>query len=119
MISEDGKTLKILDFNVAKFYKNYKNYNALSNKNYEMSTYTGTIAFSAPEIFISDHYTEEVDMWSAGCILYTMLAGHPPFEGEYVSDVIDKIKSGKFDLESKPWDEVSDDAKDLVRKMLT
>jgi len=83
-----------------------------------MSTYTGTIAFSAPEIFISDHYTEEVDMWSAGCILYTMLAGYQPFMTDYVSDLIEIIKSGKFDLERAPWDDVSEDAKDLVRNML-
>ena len=38
-------------------------------------TYTGTLAFSAPEILKSEEYTEIVDMWSAGAVLYTMLAG--------------------------------------------
>jgi len=119
MVTKDGENLRILDFNVAKFYKNYKNYNALSSTNYEMSTYTGTIAYSAPEIFTSDHYTEEVDMWSAGCILYTMLAGYPPFMSEYVADLIEDIKFGTYDITKSPWNEVSEEAKNLVRGMLT
>lgn len=44
-----------------------------------MWTYTGTIAFSAPEIFFGGCYDEAIDMWSAGCILYTMLSGNEPF----------------------------------------
>lgn len=84
-----------------------------------MSTYTGTIAYSAPEIFSCDHYTEEVDMWSAGCILYTMLSGYPPFMAEYVADLIEIIKNGTYDLERAPWNEVSEDAKNLVMGMLT
>ena len=111
MVTKDGKILKILDFNVAKFYKNYKNYNSLSKKNYEMTTYTGTIAFTAPEVFTSDHYTEEVDMWSAGCILYTMLAGFMPFTSEYVADLIESIKKCDIDLKSPPWDSVSIEGK--------
>jgi len=41
-----------------------------------MWTYTGTIAFSAPEIFENTEYTSAVDMWSAGVVLYTMLSGY-------------------------------------------
>lgn len=53
-----------------------------------MWTYTGTVAFSAPEIFVgygyklkySMIYSEKVDLWSAGCILFTMLCGALPFQ---------------------------------------
>lgn len=44
-----------------------------------MWTYTGTIAYSAPEIFLNGCYDESVDMWSAGVVLYTMLFGIEPF----------------------------------------
>lgn len=44
-----------------------------------MNTYTGTIAFRAPEVFKKISYNESIDMWAAGCILYTMLSGRQPF----------------------------------------
>jgi serine/threonine protein kinase len=44
-----------------------------------MMTHTGTEAFSAPEMHTSEVYTEKIDLWSAGCVLYTMLAGFQPF----------------------------------------
>jgi len=40
-----------------------------------MMTKTGTVAFSAPEIFIERVYDEKVDIWSAGIVLYMMLCG--------------------------------------------
>ncbi len=47
-----------------------------------MWTYTGTVAFSAPEVFYGSQYTEAVDMWSAGVVLYTMLCGYQPFQAD-------------------------------------
>jgi len=44
-----------------------------------MMTYTGTIAFSAPEILKNEEYNENVDMWSARAVLYTMLTDKQPF----------------------------------------
>jgi calcium/calmodulin-dependent protein kinase I len=75
--------VKIADFNVSKFIENkVQKYNSLSRENYKMWTYTGTIAFTAPEVFMEDEYTESVDLWSAGCVLYTMLCGYQPFQAE-------------------------------------
>ena len=48
--------LKITDFNVAKFHDKYHVYDAFSRDNFEMNTYTGTIAFRAPESFKMLHY---------------------------------------------------------------
>jgi serine/threonine protein kinase len=47
-----------------------------------MMTKTGTVAFSAPEIFTQKVYDEKVDIWSAGIVLYMMLAGKTPYEDE-------------------------------------
>ena len=49
--------MKITDFNVAKFVDKYKDYDELNKNNYEMNTYTGTIAFRAPEMFQGDGYS--------------------------------------------------------------
>lgn len=40
-----------------------------------MNTYTGTIAFKAPEMFSGNTYNESVDVWASGCVLFTMLCG--------------------------------------------
>lgn len=51
LVDNEGKVIKITDFNVAKFCSDYKNYDGYKQNNYEMNTYTGTIAFRAPEMF--------------------------------------------------------------------
>jgi serine/threonine protein kinase len=61
-----------LDFNVS-FLKNK------SVEEFKMMTKTGTVAFSAPEIFTQKFYNEKVDVWSAGTVLYMMLSGEQPF----------------------------------------
>lgn len=58
LVSRDGKIVKITDFNVSKFSDNQpKAYTALSTGNYKMWTHTGTLAFTAPEVFIDSTYT--------------------------------------------------------------
>lgn len=46
-----------------------------------MLTATGTEGFKAPEMCLTGYnfYNEKVDMWGAGCVLYTMLSGYMPF----------------------------------------
>jgi len=40
-----------------------------------MMTKTGTLAYSAPEIFTQTYYDEKIDIWSAGIVLFAMLSG--------------------------------------------
>ena len=51
-------------------------------------TKTGTVAFSAPEIFTDREYDEKVDIWSAGTVLYMMLCGKQPFYEENVAKLV-------------------------------
>jgi len=55
----DGQIVKITDFNVSRFVENKtkKKYSSLSKENLKMLTYTGTIAFTAPEVFQELEYT--------------------------------------------------------------
>ena len=58
-----------------------------------MMTKTGTVAFSAPEIFTQQIYDEKVDIWSAGIVLYMMLSGHQPFEEDNVAKCVNLISN--------------------------
>jgi serine/threonine protein kinase len=84
-----------------------------------MLTHTGTEAFSAPEMHMSEVYNEKIDLWSAGCVLYTMLAGYQPFFEQNANKLYKMIKEGNYDLTSDPWPNISGAAKDLLKKLLT
>jgi serine/threonine protein kinase len=57
-------------------------------------------------------------MWSVGVILYILLCGFPPFYEEELPKMFAIIMSGKYDYPSPWWDDVSEDAKDLVNNLL-
>ena len=81
--------------------------------------------FIAPEVLAERGYDNAVDMWSMGVVLYILLCGFPPFfeddsgQLETGTSLKDRIRRGSFDFPSPYWDEVSEDAKHLVRRMLT
>ncbi|XP_002510594.2 calcium-dependent protein kinase 29 [Ricinus communis] len=77
----------------------------------------GSAYYVAPEV-LNRSYGKEVDVWSAGIILYILLSGVPPFWGENEKGIFEAIIKGQLDLQSSPWPKISASAKDLIRKML-
>ncbi|KAG6390612.1 hypothetical protein SASPL_148350 [Salvia splendens] len=65
------------------------------------------------------NYGKEIDVWSAGVILYILVSGFPPFWAETEKGIFEEILKGNLDLEMSPWHTISPGAKDLIRKMLT
>lgn len=59
LVAQEGEflRLKITDFNVAKFMDKYQCFDMFRQDNYEMGTYTGTLAFRAPETFVLHRYS--------------------------------------------------------------
>lgn len=79
----------------------------------------GTPLFVAPEILIGQGYDCSCDMWSLGVVIYIVLCGYPPFPFyEGPENLITAIVNGRYDFPSGEWDHVSQDAKDVVRRML-
>ena len=79
----------------------------------------GTPGFVAPEILKGHTYGQSVDVWSLGCIVYILLGGYPPFDDASQPMLFRKIKSGSYAFHEEYWGHVSEDAKDLIRRMLT
>lgn len=86
----------------------------------QLSTPCGSPAYVAPEVLERKPYSKEVDWWSLGVILYILLCGFPPFHDEHnnLKRLYKKIKAGSYTFPSPYWDGVSDEAKDLVKRLL-
>jgi len=83
-----------------------------------LTTPCGSPGYIAPEIANEQGYSKHVDMWSIGVILYTLLAGFPPFYAETDEQLLELISEGKFSFPSQYWRDISTGAKDLIRKLL-
>jgi calcium-dependent protein kinase len=57
-------------------------------------------------------------MWSAGCVLFVMLTGELPFTGANSEAIRTEVTKGEIAMTSPVWSQISDEAKDLIRKMI-
>ena len=112
---EEGSTVKLIDFGLSRSF--YKFQMTGEGRCLRMQTKVGTAHYMAPEILRQD-YSYACDTWSAGVILYIMLCGYPPFIGKDEEEVFEANLKGEYDFNDKVWDTVSDEAKDLISKIL-
>ena len=83
-----------------------------------LSGVVGTPYYVAPEVVMGRDYNEKVDVWSAGVVLYVLLAGFPPFYGETAEEIFQAVVRGNLRFPPKVFRNVSPEAKDLLRKMI-
>jgi len=83
-----------------------------------LKTRAGTPYYISPEVLMGN-YDVSCDLWSAGCILYILLCGYPPFYGDDNQEILAMVQKGVFDFDGEEWENVSADAKDLIKKLIT
>jgi calcium-dependent protein kinase len=105
--SKEYFNIKVIDFGTSDILK----------KNKMLEKQIGTPFYIAPEV-LQNFYNEKCDIWSCGVIMYILLCGSPPFYGNTDDEIYARVKDGKFSLDSEEWDEISDEAKDLLRNSL-
>ena len=103
----DDPLIKLIDFGGARYF----------SKNKKMTKVNGTPYYIAPEV-LSEVYDEKCDIWSCGVILYILLCGYPPFNGDSDTDILKSVKKGTYDFPVEEWESISKNAKDLVSNML-
>ncbi|EPS71114.1 hypothetical protein M569_03644, partial [Genlisea aurea] len=104
---DENSVMKAIDFGMSVFFKPGQVFERVA----------GSPFYLAPEV-LSKCYGPEADIWSAGVILYILLSGSPPFYAESEEELFDMILSNEISFSSNPWPAISDEAKDLVKKML-
>ncbi|GMF43005.1 unnamed protein product [Phytophthora fragariaefolia] len=82
-----------------------------------MTTRVGTPYYIAPEV-LGRHYDKSCDLWSIGVIMYILLCGYPPFYGDTDPEIFASVRAGRYDFDSPEWTNVSEEAKDLISRLL-
>eukprot|EP00158_Paraphelidium_tribonemae_P007978 Partr_v1_DN28419_c0_g1_i7_m41558 putative Polo-like kinase len=97
--------VKIADFGLAV---------QLENLDGEQLTMCGTPNYISPEVISRQPYGLASDLWSVGCMFYTMLCGRPPFDSPVVKSTLELVSKAAYDIPSH----VGQDAVDLLRSLL-
>jgi len=87
MLTSDN-IVKLADFGLAKKFN--------SDGGDMMQTQYGTPYYQAPEILQGKLYNEKADLWSAGIILFQMLAGEVPFKATSIQELLSKVDKGSY-----------------------
>ncbi|TID28222.1 hypothetical protein CANINC_002655 [Pichia inconspicua] len=124
--SDDPVRVKITDFGLAKSQENES----------KMKTFCGTLAYLAPEVITNkkqntnrkrylgngrvteDLYSNKVDMWSIGCLLFVMLTAHLPFSGSAQDSLFKNIVAGVYHHKLLETMKVSLEGRDFISRLL-
>lgn len=110
---DDETLLKVSDFGLSKF---------ISNDTTAMRTMCGTKLYVAPEILKTlgrGTYTQKVDVWSMGVVLFAMLSASLPFSENYPKPLVEQIINARISFKSPLWRTISSQAKNLLFLIFT
>jgi len=98
----DKVVLKLADFGLSKRFL----------PGVQMTTKLGAPHYMAPEMILAGKYDASCDLWSCGVIMYHLMTGYLPFEGETDAAVLERVKEGLFSFERRY---PTDPAKNVIR----
>lgn len=104
--------IKLIDFGLSKRFGSTE-----PSKRILMQTVVGTPYYVAPEV-LRGNYDISCDIWSLGIILFILLCGYPPFEGDNHKEIFNNVLNQELLFNPADWGGHSALAKDLVKKML-
>ena len=101
-----NESIKVIDFGLSRIFHDKK-----------MNTKVGTPYYVAPEVLLKK-YNEKCDIWSAAVILYMILSGEIPFNGENDKEIYNAISNYEYNFNSPHWKQISPSVIDLIKKCL-
>lgn len=105
LLLDANMNIKLADFGFGNFYKAGE----------PLSTWCGSPPYAAPEVFEGKEYEgPQLDIWSLGVVLYVLVCGSLPFDGESLPALRQRVTEGRFRI---PFF-MSEDCENLIRKML-
>ena len=106
MITDSG-SVRLIDFGLSKVNKGDK----------KLTTIAGTPFYMAPEV-LDGNYGAKADIWSLGVLLYVLVSGYLPFQGNAPATVYKKIREADYHFDHAEFSNISMECKDLISKLL-